>query len=296
MKKLATAVAAIALIGTPAFAQAPPAPVSSWTGWYAGVNAGASFGRAKTDFNDATTLTDSVMIGLSSGTGTSTFGFADSDTSYPAGFIGGGQIGYNWQFSPIWVVGLEADFQGALERDSSTLTNIFNGVVSLTGPPPRGLNFDVNVTGSRVLDYQTKIDWFGTARVRLGYVWGNGEVMSYVTGGLAYGEVKINGTNTVSGQTDFGPTPFVVTEAFGHAQVNTGWVVGTGTEGKLLIPGWTYKIETLYMDLGTLDASGSGVSPSTHVDGETNSATGQITMHSHFTDTILRAGLNYQFH
>jgi hypothetical protein len=28
---------------------------------------------------------------------------------------------------------------------------------------------------------------------------GDGSVLTYVTGGLAYGEVKINGTNTVSG-------------------------------------------------------------------------------------------------
>ena len=58
MKKLATAIAAIALIGTPAFAadmavkappSPPPAPVYNWTGWYVGVNAGASMGNANTD-------------------------------------------------------------------------------------------------------------------------------------------------------------------------------------------------------------------------------------------------------
>ena len=30
----------------------------------------------------------------------------------PSGFVGGGQIGYNYQFANSWVAGLEADFDG----------------------------------------------------------------------------------------------------------------------------------------------------------------------------------------
>jgi outer membrane immunogenic protein len=113
------------------------------------------------------------------------------------------------------------------------------------------------VTGTAATDYTTQIDWFGTVRARLGYVWGNGEVLSYVTGGLAYGELKINGTGTVSGLVQ-GALPFSVTNAFSHNAVNVGWVVGYGTEGHLpLMPGnWTWKIEGLYMDLGTIDTTG----------------------------------------
>src|SRR5262249_18467501 len=120
MGKLATAIAAIALIGTPAFAadiatKAPapsPAPVYNWTGWYVGVNAGASFGNVKTDFNVAPVFAENPSIPG----GQISPGFGASDRQYPSGFIGGGQIGYNWQYSPLIVVGLEADIQGALER------------------------------------------------------------------------------------------------------------------------------------------------------------------------------------
>ncbi len=36
------------------------------------------------------------------------------------GVLGGGQIGYNWQFNKSWVVGVEADFQGTGQRGSAT--------------------------------------------------------------------------------------------------------------------------------------------------------------------------------
>jgi hypothetical protein len=141
-------------------------------------------------------------------------------------------------------------------------------------------------------------------RARIGYVWGNGEVLTYLTGGLAYGEVKINGTTTVSGlagETTRGTFNFSLTDAFGHSQVNAGWVVGGGTEGVIWgAHNWTWKIEGLYMDLGTLDTTGvtTGVSAACNGPcvGPPLPQGGQVTTHSHFTDAIVRAGLNYQIH
>ena len=280
------------LIVTPAFAAdmgvppaPPPAPVYNWTGWYAGVNAGASMGSVKTDFNIAPV--HGVIVGGVNDSGRFSIpGFAGSDTVYPDGFIGGGQIGYNWQFSPVWVVGLEADFQGAAEKDSATLINSFTvpigfPVLALIAPAPT-----VSATG--VINYATKIEWFGTARLRAGYVWGNANVFSYVTGGLAYGNVDIEGTNTVSGIVP-DSTPFSITHSFGHSNVNTGWTLGYGTEGRLATPGWTWKVESLYMDFGHLNDPDEEVSSN-------NASGGQIHTHTHFTDWILRGGLNYQFH
>jgi outer membrane immunogenic protein len=329
MKKLAYAVAVTGLLGTSAFAAdmavkgppvPPPTPVYNWTGWYVGVNAGASFGAANTDIHDSTTVTTTVVItgaplGPATLVGANTFGFGNHDQGSPSGFMGGGQIGYNWQFSPIWVGGVEADFQGALERDDFTRTDNFSGFVGASGACPTGSTTSfcfapATAAGSRALDFHSQIDWFGTVRARAGYVWGNGNVMSYLTGGLAYGEVKINGTSIASGTITGNPFPgFSVTESFSQSHVNTGWVAGYGTEA--VIDGWgarnwTWKIEGLYMDLGSLDATGTGVGPTTtsgsflcfgpsHCTFSTG-AHGQTTTHTHFTDGILRAGLNYKFY
>jgi outer membrane immunogenic protein len=156
-----------------------PAAVYNWTGWYVGVNAGASQGIAKTDFNNAPVDLVFAPGGVLTQTANSpNFGF--SDTTSPDGFIGGGQIGYNWQYSPLIVVGLEADFQGSAERDSKYLTtsaSIPFSVVTLGTPSV------VSAPVTDVTNYTTKIEWFGTVRGRIGYVWGNGNVLSYVTGG-----------------------------------------------------------------------------------------------------------------
>jgi outer membrane immunogenic protein len=294
MKKLATcAVAITGFIGTSAFAAdmgvpaaPPPPPVWNWTGWYAGVNLGASFGRAKTDFNVAP-VTVTNHLGASA---TFPVGFSGSNTESPDGFMGGGQIGYNWQYSPLIVVGLEADFQGAVEKDSNILSNPFSVIVPGN-----------TATGTTFTDLTAKIDWFGTVRARIGYVWGNGNVLSYVTGGLAYGRVDLEGTNAVTGTIN-GVLPFSVSSGFGHSQVNTGWVAGYGTEGRLGNSNWTWKIEGLYMDLGTLDATGVGGAsfgpcPGCGVGTAPFTGTGgQITTHTRFTDSILRGGLNYKFY
>lgn len=263
MKKLpAILIASVAFIGTPAIAAdmaakapapTPAPPAYTWTGWYIGGNVGASMGRAATDINAAPGT-------LVSGATTAHFaGFSDADAQSPAGFIGGGQIGYNWQLSPLWVVGLEADIQGSTERDSINLSNTFTPA-----------------TEAAVTNYGAKIEWFGTARVRAGYLWGNG-VLSYVTGGLAYGKVELGGSTTISGAVS-------ATDTFGRSHVNTGWTVGYGTEGPIDFWGahnWTWKVESLYMSLGSLDTIG---------------AAGVVATHTHFSDWLLRGGLNYQFH
>ncbi|MBN9451861.1 MAG: porin family protein [Bosea sp.] len=112
-------------------------PVFSWTGFYLGANAGYGWGNVNAG---------SVWNGR-------TVSIGNTD-----GFVGGGQIGYNYQMGQF-VLGLEADLQAA---DLSTGTNAF---------------------GDRV-----KTDYFGTVRARVGVAFDR--FMPYVTGGWAYGNVK----------------------------------------------------------------------------------------------------------
>jgi outer membrane immunogenic protein len=212
--------------------KAPPAPLPppmyNWTGFYGGVNLGGSFGRQNvTATRPGTTVTHADHLN---------------------GVIGGGQVGYNWQWGGPWVFGFETDIQGSGESKSSTLA-------------APGFN----------LAYQNKLEWFGTARGRVGYALGDrGTWLPYVTGGLAYGESKISGSQTL-------PAP---TAAFSRSDTRAGWTVGAGVEWAFA-PQWSAKLEYLYVDLGK--------DPTIAVTPTTTITTG------HLTDNIARVGVNYHF-
>ena len=145
------------------FTKAPAlAAVYDWTGFYLGVNAGVGLGRNRVQH-------DLFGIGLP-------YSFYTS----PQGGFGGGQIGYNWQtgsvLGPI-VFGVEADMQGGDLSDNRT-------------------NF---TAAALTTAYRQKLDWFGTARGRVGIA--NGPVLSYVTAGYAFGNVKTSATQSAPGLT-----------------------------------------------------------------------------------------------
>src|SRR2546421_9728453 len=111
----------------PAFAAAPFNGYN-WNGAYVGVNLGYQWGKV------------------------TNWGGGE-----PNGVMGGGQIGYNWQFGQ-YVFGLEADLQGSAAEDTFAAYKFAN-------------------------------PWFGTVRGRAGYAMNN--VLFYLAGGLAYGGRRV---------------------------------------------------------------------------------------------------------
>lgn len=86
-------------------------PLPSWTGFYAGINAGALWNglgaSAVPDWSRLITTGNTSYPGAFSTLPPVNFGWSNK-----AGFSGGGQIGYNWQVTDRVVVGVETDFQG----------------------------------------------------------------------------------------------------------------------------------------------------------------------------------------
>ncbi len=264
---LAIGVALIALASFNAAAAQPPsapAPVYSWTGFYVGGNLGYGWGNA----DNAVTFIDPNFELLGAPPPTA----VHSETDKLPGLIGGGQVGYNWQFLPHGVLGFEADWQGSGQKTSRSFVDSFV-------EQDQGANTDTVNT-----NYAAKIAWFGTVRGRIGYAWEG--LLFYGTAGLAYGEVKLAGTlSEAVNPAGFPPTNG--TTPFNISKVNTGWTAGGGIEGALA-NSWTWKIEYLYLDLGSIAAGASPAGAFPLPFG------GTISEQSRFTSNILRAGLNFK--
>jgi outer membrane immunogenic protein len=262
-----------------------PIPVFTWTGFYVGVNAG--YGWSSDDnnnnclgcFGGGVVTVDTTPGGatvaplaLPSGalfTGNNIGGGGNRD-----GFVGGAQIGANYQFTPGsgFVVGVEADIQWlGGDNDSKTAfvgNNLFNHApVPPFGVPGAGV-VGVSAAGSNVAIFNrggfggnNGNDWFGTARVRLGY--GFDRVLVYATGGFAFtdGGNKNNGFFGITNGSQL-PAAFYVSPGaavfgsnvgtggfFGKNSSNdVGWVLGGGVE-YAWTNNLTVKLEGLWVSM-----------------------------------------------
>jgi outer membrane immunogenic protein len=200
--------------------KAPPVRVVqpipfTWTGFYVGGSAG--FISQNTQGTD--------LGGPSGGDGL----IGRAGDQYGISGVGGlfgVNVGYNWQFDPRWVLGIEADIAG------STINNTFN------------------FSSFRLPSYvSSKLSSLGTVRGRIGYAFDR--VLLYATGGFAYGHVQngaaYNYTNTANYTVSTSGT-------------RTGWTAGAGLEYAYL-NNWTVRVEGLYVDLGSTTGSAPGSGP-----------------------------------
>ena len=268
MKKLLIAgVALTALIGTPALAadmaapvyKAPPpvAPPCVWCGWYVGLNVGGAWNAnsSAATFGPSTAATDVFFANNE---------FPTSLSTNPKGVIGGGQIGYNWQASSNFVLGLEADIQGSGYKGTAAAT-----------PVPTG-GFVPFVTS-----VEQHSNWFGTVRGRAGFV-ASPNLLIYGTGGLAYGQTEVSFNTAPTG---FACGPGFTCAAASSSTTRAGWTAGGGLEW-MIAPHWSLKAEYLYVDLGTQSATSATT---------TAGPAFGFTASARFRENIARGGVNWHF-
>ncbi|MCP4619067.1 MAG: porin family protein [Bradyrhizobium sp.] len=198
----------------------PPAPIMSWTGFYAGINGGGAW----TDGGTSMTYSDLANIGNTNNA------YAPSTVNASAsGGFGGVHAGYNWQFSPNWVIGIEGDWDW---------TNLkANGTNRL----------NTATVGTLLTDnafLETKINWLASVRGRLGYASNNW--LLYATGGVAFGDFDFNAAvHCTAVPASFCTPTGQDIRATGFSDTRVGGVVGGGFEFKPA-SNWTFGVEYLY--------------------------------------------------
>ena len=125
MKKLLLSTAALAVLTAGSAVAAdlpskkapvyvPPPPVMTWTGFYGGVSAGAVVPAGGLNINASPLSANNGGFAPSASIEAALAAAAVSGNAPVNGvnFLGGGQIGFNYQVSPLFVAGLEADIAG----------------------------------------------------------------------------------------------------------------------------------------------------------------------------------------
>ncbi|WP_342105116.1 porin family protein [Methylobacterium sp. SI9] len=296
MKRLITSLAAFtALTAAASAADLPrraapppvftPVPVFTWTGAYFGINAGYAFDASSRSNNSGFVQTAGSPAVLT-GAGLVPYQALAPNGSVllynrnnREGFSGGGQIGYNYQFTPGSgiVVGFEADAQyldfGGRPRYATNARAVNAGFLPVNGT----LN---------------TLDFFGTVRGRLGYAFDR--TLVYATGGFAYATGTDDGTRNIAFQNFAGR----------RDDFKTGYTVGGGAEFALPTDSFlnffrssavTFKVEGLYVSLDR-NRTGLPLVGAAAVNGAYQpvyAVTGSSRNSNDFA--VVRAGLNYKF-
>ncbi|GLI93954.1 outer membrane protein [Methylocystis echinoides] len=341
IKKIAVSVAALALAAGAAVAAdlpsrkgppllPPPPPPPMWTGFYAGLNAGYGFG-ANSNAQSYAIGTD-VFAGRVITGGSGGYGLAGEPLILPSGaglahtgsfsntqngFIGGGQVGYNYQWGSNVVIGIEADIQGAGVRGTSHGVGVGTGSAYIPYVEEGGASANSLAYGATTIN--AGVDWLGTVRGRIGYLF-TPTLLLFGTGGLTYGGAYANVNHFAVTQIDRletyapgdteNPGGFSQTYVGGgnRSQTLVGWNVGGGLEW-MFMPNWSLKAEAIYWNMGGMNVQTASVAaPATipvapvEMIGILSQSGAQAAAGATFGNVrvnyqgvIARAGVNYHF-
>jgi outer membrane immunogenic protein len=202
----------------PAYTPPPPPPVFSWTGCYVGGHIGGGWGRK--DFSTDRTFFFAQSTGAT----------IRDDTS---GFLGGGQVGCDWQFAPNWVIGIEG---------AAAWANI-KGSTNVETP---------HIAGT----VEAKTDFLASMTGRVG--WTSDRWMFFGKGGVAWAHDKYSFRGQTDGPGCMGAPPPGIACAvqpntpfdFNVSETRTGWTVGAGVEWAFL-NNWSVKLEYDFYNFGS---------------------------------------------
>jgi opacity protein-like surface antigen len=193
--------------GGPAFAKAPvykAPPVQAaynWNGFYIGADIGADWGHTNWTFADGTSI----------------------DPHF-AGFLGGGEIGYNHQAGK-WVFGVEGDLGWTNARGAQPCTSDFFH------------NCEINT------------NWLSTGTARIGYAYWD-RLLAYVKAGAVIAQDRAESVCDTGSRPTIAAVSLDGCPSHSDSKTRAGWTVGWGTEFGLT-QNVSVKSEFMYFDLGS---------------------------------------------
>lgn len=307
----------------PALAPIAYVPSFTWSGFYVGANVGYAWGNSDAQYgylyeqsyscsqpDKALTVTPPPPCRPANEfvnpSWVTPYGWPAGFKNDASGFTAGVQAGYNYQIGSF-VLGVEGD----IDWLSAKKTGSYYDTADWSYAYGCGENETCRDYGHYEggLSGRFSMDWFGTLRARAGVTFDR--ALIYVTGGLAFGNVKASTSGYFNAYYDGtvcetcgtevaaavlpGQTPFYSSYWYGSkSSTQVGWTVGAGAEYAITY-NWTVKLEYLYYDLGDLSYTVVGTYNDPIYTGLNGTNINSFTAKHDVTGNIVRVGVNYKF-